>query len=78
MGKDVCAVCGSRKFEFAGLQWWPIGVFERNGWEPVRTDPAHPNQGAVSMYICTVCRNSHLLICSASGGQEISCEGKLV
>jgi hypothetical protein len=70
MGKDVCAVCGNKEFEFAGLQWWPMEVIVRKGWKLSQTDPARPDEGAVSMVVCTRCRNSHLLThCSPEGGE---------
>ncbi len=77
MGEDVCVVCGNKDFEFVGLQWWPMDIIERNAWELSWTDPARPDEGAMSLLVCTACGNSHLVTCSASGGQKIGDNGRL-
>ena len=56
-----CTSCKSTQLEEAGLQWFPLSVFNAHTVQPLVTDPVnHPNEGALHLYTCSKCHTTFL------------------
>jgi hypothetical protein len=55
----VCPHCGTGELVFKGLQWWPLWVFQKQGWSPVQYSD-DGQSGAVRLYVCRICHSSFI------------------
>lgn len=53
-----CPNCQCEHLDYAGLQWYPLRVFEILGWFPTVHDSQRPDEGALRMYTCQYCETS--------------------